>query len=114
MSAAAQIAATADRVAVLNAYAERFPTDRPVSLDGALDLLRLMYVPPKFRAGELAELVTRGLVVRQDDDTYLRAARPSRPEDKANTRSDNPEYAAFRAGVLSIVDERLRQLGLIS
>jgi hypothetical protein len=109
------MATTAERAVLLSSYAERFPTGRAVSHDDALDLLRRTYVPPQYQATELAELVTRGLVVRQDDGTYLRVERPVRHVEAAVVRA--PEHSPLgelHRAVLPLIDQRLRELGLIS
>lgn len=101
------------RIALLVVYAEQFPAGQAVSEDDARHRLLRSGVPRAYLDNELADLVGRGMLRHEADGTYVRPLQRRDPE-PATLRDDNPEYAGFRAGVLKIVDERLRELGLIA
>jgi hypothetical protein len=93
-------------------YIERLPLDRPVSEHDVVSCLRRAGVAKTDVA--VRHLVMSGQLVRLEDGSFQRHKVAQPKEAAATSRDDNPEFAAFRAGVLKIIDERLSELGLIA
>jgi hypothetical protein len=96
----------------LGYYADMLPTDRALSEDDVVRALRRVGVTQTSEA--VYSLIEAGHLVRLEDGSLRRRNLAPRKEAPMTSRDENPQRAELRRAVREIVDERLRELGLIA
>jgi hypothetical protein len=109
-----------DQRTLYEAYVSRLTVGEPIPDAELKETLAKFLIPSSYRERVIQDLVQFGFVKRNDDGTYTRLSSDPAPVAQPDpvlpdgTPGDNPEFPAFRASVRQLVDERVRELGLIA